>query len=278
MRLVQISDLHHGRFYLPDVALDLQAKISELEPDVILVSGDLTQRAKVSEFESCVRYLGTLPSVPMIVVPGNHDIPLYNLWTRAFHPLARYDRYLSDFTDEFKGDNVRILGLDSTNPRRAFVNGRISEEQLAKARAYFADSPDQSWRMLVVHHHLLPPPGYERRKAIAKADRMLEAFQEAKVDVVFCGHLHRAYIGNTLDVHPGPERSNGMIVVQCGTSSSRRGRGMEREKNSFNVVDIDGDEMTVAHWIYFETSDGFVCTSEHRFSKPSSGPSINIRS
>ncbi len=275
MRILHLSDLHFGRFFLEDVAQNLVERAHDINPDAIVISGDLTQRARAEEFAPCVTFLDQLPARPKVVVPGNHDVPLYNIWQRLLAPLEMYNTYVGSYATSFIDDNVCIIGLDSTNPRGAFVNGRIGRQQLNYCHEEFGKlASNDSWRVLVMHHHLLPPPGYKRRKPMPRSDRLLDAIQADHVDIVLSGHLHRAYIGNSLDVHVGSTRSNGVIVVQCGTSCSRRGRGYEREKNSFNVIDLSAGEVQVTHWIYFEGEGGFVPTSEHRFAKPSLRPSL----
>ncbi len=118
-----------------------------------------------------------------------------------------------------------------------------------------------------MHHHLIPPPSFNPNVPIRDARRTLEALTEARVDMVLAGHLHRAYIGNTLDVYAGENRSHGIIVVQCGTSTSRRGRGMEREKNTFNYIQIESDSISVQHNIYFSGQGHFRLESEHIFQR-----------
>jgi predicted phosphodiesterase len=96
--------------------------------------------------------------------------------------------------------------------------------------------PAEDARILVSHHHFAPPPDWDRVAVMPQAKRALDAFTHFKVDMILGGHLHRAYIGNSLDVYSGADREHGIIIVQSGTSTSRRGRAREREKNSLNVV------------------------------------------
>ena len=86
--------------------------------------------------------------------------------------------------------------------------------------------------------------------------------------MILGGHLHRAYIGNSLDVYAGIDREHGIVIVQCGTTTSRRGRGREREKNSFNVIEIDGDIINVTHYLYFDDECRFAPVSRHGFPRP----------
>ena len=92
-------------------------------------------------------------------------------------------------------------------------------------------------------------------------------FVEMRVDLVLGGHLHRAYIGNSLDFYPGTHRERGVIIAQCGTTTSRKGRGREREKNSFNLVELDQTTIAITHYIYFDAAEGFVPNSRHIFAR-----------
>src|SRR5690606_26289819 len=112
--------------------------------------------------------------------------------------------------------------------------------QLEFAREPFARAADDDVRILVSHHHFAPPPDWEGAQVMPKAKRALDAFTAMRVDLILGGHLHRAYIGNSLDVYSGRDREHGIGTVQSGTSTSRRGRAREREKNTLNVIRVDG--------------------------------------
>jgi hypothetical protein len=98
-----------------------------------------------------------------------------------------------------------------------------------------------------------------------KAQRAIDAFTEMRVDLVMGGHLHRAYIGNSLDVYAGADREHGIVIVQSGTTTSRRGRAREREKNSLNVLRLDDEAIRVTHYMYFDDAGEFIPTSRHLF-------------
>lgn len=267
--ILHISDLHFGAPYMPEIGEALLAIAPRLQPDAIVVSGDLTQRARRSEFEQARDFLARLPDVPQVTVPGNHDVPLYRMAERVFSPL---DLYCEHITPELDGvlrlDGAIIVWLDSTSPKRAISNGRIHLDQLDFCRETFRDVPPETVKIVVAHHHFLPAPDWERDRTMPKAQRALDLFVELGVDMILGGHLHRAYIGNSLDVYPGADREHGIIIVQCGTTTSRRGRGREREKNSFNVVDIDDDLLQVTHYLYFDEEGGFAPVSRHAFPRP----------
>lgn len=269
LKLLHISDLHFGRYYLPQVGEALLAQAHTLQPDVIIVSGDLTQRAKEQEFASARDFLRKLPTVALVVVPGNHDVPLYRLWERLTRPYGLYERYVgADRNSLWKDPRAVVVGLDSTAPHRAIKNGRISREQLDFCERALASLPPETLRIVVFHHHLVPPPTFVPARPMPKAKRLLEMLTHLQVDLVLSGHLHRAYTGNSLDVYAGEEREHGIIVAQCGTSTSRRGRWREREKNSFNWVQLTGDHVRITHYLYFSDRHDFSPVAQHDFVRP----------
>lgn len=260
------SDLHFGPPYVPAVGEALLAAAHELEPDVIVVSGDFTQRAKREQFEAARAYLERLPPVPRVVVPGNHDIPLYRIRERLFSPYALYKKYISAERDSvLELDEAVIVALDSTSPRRAITNGRITDAQLEFAASALRASPPGAARVVVAHHHFAPAPDYEGGQVMPGGKRSLERFTALGVDLILGGHLHRAYIGNSLDVYPGRDREHGIIIVQSGTSTSRRGRAREGEKNSFNMIRIGTEVIRITHYMHFEDAGGFAPFSRHVF-------------
>jgi 3',5'-cyclic AMP phosphodiesterase CpdA len=266
MNLLQISDLHFGPHYVPEVGHALLRAAGELDADVIIASGDFTQRAKREQFAEARAFLDQLPQLPTIVTPGNHDVPLYRIFERVFAPYALYTEYISKALNTIhRYDDAVIVTLNSTSPLRAIVNGRIQRWQLEFVQKAFAETPAGVARIVVAHHHFAPAPDYEGGQVMPKAKRAIDCFTELHVDMIVGGHLHRAYIGNSLDVYPGPERDHGIIIVQSGTSTSRRGRAREREKNSFNHIRITETVIRVTHYMYFSDTGGFAPVSRHLF-------------
>lgn len=264
--LLHVSDLHFGSPYVPEVGEALQRFAHELQPEVIVASGDFTQRAREEQFREAREYLDRFPPVPLVVVPGNHDVPLWRVHERIFSPYAHYRKHISaalDTVTELPG--AVIVALNSAAPLGAIVNGRIHRWQIEFARKAFERAPEGAQRIVVAHHHFAPPPDWERVDVMPRAKRALDAFTGMRVDLVLGGHLHRAYIGNSLDVYAGADREHGIVIVQSGTSTSRRGRAREREKNSCNVIRLKGRMTEVTHYMYFDDVGGFVPTSRHAF-------------
>lgn len=269
IRLLHCSDLHFGPPYLPNVGEAAQRLAAQLELNAIVVSGDFTQRAKPEQFQEARDFLDRLPDVPKIVVPGNHDVPLYRVGERLSDPLKHYRAIIEErlnYVVEIEG--AMFVALDSTAPRSAISNGRIHAEQLEFCEESFKGLPDETLKVVVAHHHFAPAPDYERDSTMPKSKRAIDKFVDLDVDLILGGHLHRAYIGNTLDLYAGRQRDRGIIIVQSGTTTSYRGRGREREKNSLNVLRVDSRMIQVTHYMYFHEHDQFEPVSRHSFPRP----------
>jgi len=267
--LLHISDLHFGPPFLDGIGGSLLEIAPTLGVQAIIASGDFTQRAKRSQFQAARRFLDRLPPVPKVLVPGNHDVPLYRVFERLARPFDLYREHLTSHLDGVLNlDQAVVVWLNSTSPRRAISNGRIHLDQLAYCEETLASVPRETVKIVVAHHHFMPAPDFERDQTMPQARRALDRFVTLGVDMILGGHLHRAYIGNSLDVYAGADREHGIIIVQCGTTTSRRGRGREREKNSFNLIEIDGKLLHVTHYLYFDDIGSFAPVSRHSFPRP----------
>ena len=118
---------------------------------------------------------------------------------------------------------------------------------------------------MVAHHHLAPAPDYEGDRPLPRARAILDAFRAMGVELAMGGHLHRSYIGNSLDVSPSAGRDRGVVIVQCGTTTSLRGRAREKAKNSFNVIRLASEKLEVAQYLYFQDPERFAPVGVHPF-------------
>jgi 3',5'-cyclic AMP phosphodiesterase CpdA len=273
LTLLHISDLHFGPMYHADVGERVQQFAHDLKPDVVVASGDFTQRARREQFRAARDYLERLPPVPRIVTPGNHDVPLYRVRERLFSPYRYYREYIADELDCVTVvPGAMFVSLNSTAPRRHLVNGRISRWQLEFAAGAFREAAPKTYRVVVAHHHFAPPPDFEGGDVMPQAKRALDHFAMHDVDLILGGHMHRAYIGNSLDLYAGQNRGHGIVIAQSGTTTSRRGRAREREKNTFNVLRLDSHTIRITHYLYFDDVNGFLPTSRHIFFRGGRGP------
>jgi 3',5'-cyclic AMP phosphodiesterase CpdA len=217
--LVHLSDLHFGRVD-PELLDPLRDLVHKIAPTVVVVSGDLTQRAKSEQFEEAKAWLDTLPG-PQIIVPGNHDISLYNVFRRFVLPLERYKRYITDDLDPvYIDEEVAVLGVNTARSL-TWKDGRVNKEQVAKIRETLAGLPKNLVRVVVTHHPFDLPEGCtEEDDLVDRAQMAMDAFAETGVDLLMAGHLHKSHAGNTMARYKISEYA--ALVVQAGTATSTR--------------------------------------------------------
>jgi 3',5'-cyclic AMP phosphodiesterase CpdA len=248
--IVHLSDLHFGRVD-QDLLRPLQELVTRLAPDVVVVSGDLTQRAKTEEFKAARAWLDTLPG-PQIVVPGNHDIPLYNVASRFLTPLRKYTRYVTlDLAPEYIDDEIAVLGINTARSL-TFKDGRVNREQLAQMRQRMQSVGQGHTRIIVTHHPFDLPDTFDKDDLVDRAPIAMQAFSECGVDVLLAGHLHASHAGNSAQRYK--IEGYAALVVQAGTATSTRGRG---ESNSFNVLRVNPDDVQVERYSWVEGTASF---------------------
>ena len=229
--IAHISDLHFGRED-PVVAAGLLSELERVRPSLVIVSGDLTQRARRAQFKAAARFLGDLPA-PVLVVPGNHDIPLFDVLRRALSPLGRYRRFVTgDLAPRFDDAELCVLGLNTARPDR-WKDGVIDEDQIALLRERFASAGEGRLRLLVTHHPFVPRPDDPEPALVRNGVEALAAAADSHGDLSLAGHLHLGYLA---DVRPAGERTRRVMVVQAGTAISKR---RPHEPNSYNLLTVD---------------------------------------
>jgi 3',5'-cyclic AMP phosphodiesterase CpdA len=256
--LVHLSDLHFGRV---DATLlePLIALVARIKPDLVVVSGDLTQRARSVEFEAARRFLDALPS-PQIVVPGNHDVPLHNVADRMLRPLAKFKHYItSELAPIYIDDEIAVLGLNTARSM-VFKNGRINKEQIATVHAQFCRLEDKVTKIIVTHHPFDLPEAHGQYDLVGRAKLAMETFARCGADLLLAGHFHASHSGSTAARYQIIGHS--ALVVQAGTATSTRGRG---ETNSFNVLHIDRPSIVVERYRWQRGSGEFAVGGAERF-------------
>jgi len=236
--LIHLSDLHFGRV---DQALlgPLRDLVHSIAPDVVVISGDLTQRAKPEQFEEARAFLDSLPG-PQIVVPGNHDISLYNVFRRFVKPLARYKRYITDDLDPmYVDDEIAVVGVNTARSL-TIKDGRVNKEQVTKIREELAGLDPKITRIVVTHHPFDLPTTFEEQDLVNRAPMAMEVFAECGVDVLLAGHMHVSHAASTASRYQIDAYA--ALVVQAGTATSTRGRG---EVNSFNLLRVEHERVEI---------------------------------
>ena len=247
-RLIHLSDLHFGA-HDPVLVEAVERRLDEEKPDLVVVSGDFTQRAKTEQFEEAGAFLMRVREAghDVLAVPGNHDVPLYDVLRRFLSPLTRYKRYIDDSLCPFiQIDGAAVLGINTARSL-TFKNGHISEEQMEMIRDTFERTPDNQPRILVTHHPLFALPvgdGPELGHTMDDQQMALDAIADAGVDLLLAGHNHRASVNDAGSLVKGAGKA---LVIQAGTATSTRTRD---ELQSFNRIEIDGSgvRVTIQRW------------------------------
>jgi 3',5'-cyclic AMP phosphodiesterase CpdA len=260
-RLIHLSDLHFGA-HDERLVEAVEQRIREEKPDLVVISGDLTQRARTEQFKDACRFLERLREAghEVLAVPGNHDVPLYDVLRRFLSPLTRYRRYIDDDLCPFlELPGAAVLGINTARSL-TFKDGRISHEQMDFIRETFAKTDANAMRILVTHHPLFALPvgdGPELGKAVGRQELALDAIADAGVDVLLAGHHHRASTHHASDL---VTRAGSALIVQAGTATSTR---LRDEEQSFNRIDFAGDNvtLTVQSW----AGDRFASTNAQLF-------------
>lgn len=262
-RIAHLSDIHFGA-HDPKIVAATEAWLQQRQPDLIIISGDFTQRAKVSQFREASAYLNRLRATGFrtLVVPGNHDVPLYDVIRRFAAPLERYKKYIdNDLCPWFENDEVAVLGINTARSL-TIKDGRINHDQIAMMQDRFAGVAAGKTRILVTHHPLYAMPigeGGELSEAVGRHRDAIQAVCKAGVHLALAGHFHRTYAESARKM---VENAGSALVMQAGTATSTRLRNSELQ--SFNWIHAHRNnevELQVVAW----DGSGFRRGSHERF-------------
>lgn len=257
-QIAHISDIHFGTEQ-PEIVEALEADIQKLSPDLLIVSGDLTQRAKDRQFQAAKAFLDRFV-VPQVIVPGNHDIPLYDVVTRLRRPFKRFSGWITDdMYPSYVDDELGVIGVNSVQHTH-WKAGRLSQEKLSRLTDMFSRLDDALLKILVLHHNVVFSPMTKREKTSVRRLETLNRLIRCGVDMICFGHDHRSFITG-LPVSDAPGFKS--ILVQAGTAISRRTRG---EANSYNVITRENSQVTITIK-YFENGQ-FISKKTSRFEEP----------
>lgn len=258
-RLVHLSDLHFGA-HDERLVRALEGRVDELKPDLVVISGDFTQRARTEQFREACKFLERLRDSghEVLGVPGNHDVPLYDVLRRFLSPLARYRRFIDDNLCPFiELPGIAVLGVNTARAL-TFKDGRINQDQVTFIREIFSRAPRDAFRILVTHHPLLAlEVAGQTAPAIGRQELALDVIKEASIDMLLAGHNHHAsshFMGDLVT------RIGGALVVQAGTATSTRVR---EQGQSFNCIDVADASVTIT--INSWANDHFAPLDSQRF-------------
>ena len=247
-KIIHLSDLHFGA-HDPVIVTAVEKRLDHEDADLVVISGDFTQRAHTDQFKEAGEFVERVRKAghEVLAVPGNHDVPLYDVFRRFLSPLTRYKKFIDETLCPFiQIDGAAVLGINTARSL-TFKNGHVSHEQMDHIRKTFADTDLHQPRILVTHHPLFALPvgdGPKLSHLMEDQQDALTAIADAGVDLLLAGHNHRASINDAAALVHGSGKA---LVIQAGTATSTRVRG---EEQSFNRIEIDehGVRVTVQRW------------------------------
>lgn len=258
-KIIHISDMHFGRID-QTILYPLSKAIEREKPNLVIISGDFTQRARTMEFKEAKSFVDNI-KYPMLVIPGNHDIsPLFSPLARIFAPYKRYKKYISEKLEPVYIDNeIAVAGMNTVRSH-AIKDGRINKKQIANIKKWFGGLSDDVVKIVVTHHPLDTHESYGDHKLAKKSFSTLRALSEVGVDAYLSGHFHFTSAVETVKRHKIGNYS--AIAIQAGTVSTRT---RHNEKASFNIITINKKSFSIAPQFWNPKTKDFEPGSEEKF-------------
>jgi 3',5'-cyclic AMP phosphodiesterase CpdA len=210
LRVLQVSDLHAGTQEEPEVEGDLRTLVSGSAPELVVVSGDLTHRNTQAQHARASELLQSLET-PLLVIPGNHDIPRWPPWrfTRTFE---EFQRCWPELEPVYRSESLVVCGLNSVRPWKQ-QGGAIRSAQIEHVREVFAAAPDGALKMIALHHHLLGAPWRSAKRTIANRSSLLGSLVDAGAELIVSGHVHQSAVSERREFEVVGSRVRGTTVV-----------------------------------------------------------------
>ncbi|WP_109480280.1 metallophosphoesterase family protein [Paraburkholderia sp. C35] len=260
--LLQISDPHFGT-ERPEVVEALLQLATREQPDLAVLSGDITQRARRSQFAAARAFVDRLGAMPVLVVPGNHDIPLFNVFARVLCAYANHRRVFgAELEPVFESRELLVIGIN-TSRRSRHTDGEVSMEQIERAARRLSLATPLQLRVVVTHHPVAAVTAGDTRNLLHGHDQAIRRWAQAGADLIVGGHIHLPYV---LPLASRMDIARPVWAVQAGTAVSTRIRG--QMSNSVNLIRYDADapgarKAIVARYDYDDASQTFVPVLEH---------------
>ncbi len=241
MKIIQISDLHFGMNQTEIIEYFLE-DLASIKPDVIIISGDLTQRATEEHYQLFQKFLKLLPVAQVLIVPGNHDIPMYNPIERLLYPFSRYKEFVSpQLESSYMNKEVNILGVNSATPYKV-KDGRLGERTIKRIKNHFS-ATDNQLNILFFHHNLNYFSGMHH--PLNNAEEFIEYLKESPIHIVCTGHLHYATLKLITKNHQGQ-----CAILHAGSLLCERTKD---GKNSYYLIESDQLKCKI-EWRVFENN------------------------
>lgn len=263
--LVQISDTHFGT-EVPEVVDAIKQAIAAIHPDILVLSGDITQRARRSQFTAAKAFVDGIEAKKKIVIPGNHDIPLFNPFARFLAPYANYKNAFGPRETIWCEGNLAIIGYDATSPLR-HKDGKLEEKTLKRLATHArAMIPEDGVLVACAHQPLWTAWPEDISEALIDREKTAALFSEYNIDIVLSGHVHVPLVTTTQDAYP--DLSRHFILSGAGTAVSSRVR--PGAPNSFNVITVN-DSVSIANYVFNTDSRVFAPEPAQRYIRKDSG-------
>ncbi|HEY6077570.1 MAG TPA: metallophosphoesterase [Polyangiaceae bacterium] len=258
--ILQVSDPHFGTEQRPVVEALVELS-HRLAPDLLILSGDITQRARTAQFSAAAAFVRRLQVPHVLAVPGNHDLPLFDLATRVLDPYAGFKRIFgAELEPTWRSADCLVLGVKTTR-RYRHVDGEISHEQRARVSGELLKAAPAQLRVIVLHQPIAVPRHSEDKNLVHGHAEAVQAWSRAGADIILAGHIHLPFV---LALHDGAALPRPIWAVNAGTAVSHRVR--QDAGNSVNVLRTAqppaAGRCTVEHWSYSGVGSGFVCSAQ----------------
>lgn len=246
-RVLHVSDLHAGRREAPGLAAALSALVDELEPELVLATGDLAHRGRRDELRRAHAVLTSLDR-PLLAVPGNHDIP-YAFPARFTRPWAQFEAVFGSTDPVYRSDTMVVCGLNSVRPWR-HQGGRLGRARLARVAETLRDGSPDALRIVALHHHLAGAPWRASRKLpLRHRDTVLAALAGAGTDVVASGHIHQATVTVRREFEALADDGPGAVVLATAPGLGRPRPHRAGEAQGALVYECEGGRLTVVTYV-----------------------------
>jgi len=236
--ILHVSDVHFGPKHLPRLSAAVADLVGRSRPTVVVVSGDLTQRARPRQFREARAWIEALGR-PVVWIPGNHDVPMYRVWERVLSPFGAWRRHFApQLVRDEAGEELAVYGLN-TAYNWTIKHGRVTAADLADLERRVAAAPAGAARVVAAHHPLEASPQLGDEPPARGGAAAMAALEDLGVELVLSGHLHRSFWIGPATAGRAP------LVLHVGTTTSSRGRGPERGRSSLHWIEIDAGTIAV---------------------------------
>ena len=261
--LLQLSDPHFGTEQAA-VVLALERLVAAQRPDVLLLSGDITQRATAAQFAAARACVDRLQVPTVLAVPGNHDLPLFNLGLRLLAPYARYQRAFGPTLEpSYASASVLVLGLNTTRWWR-HADGQLSDAQIDQVAQRLALASPRQWKLVLVHQPLAVTRAQDRSNLLHGHAKAVQRWRAAGADMVLGGHIHLPYVLPLPAPAADGATARVLWVVQAGTAvSSRVRREVGNSVNLIRIADSGPRQAVIERWDHQAAAQQFVCVARH---------------